>query len=176
MLDYERGNVAQMRAEQGRHEPLVSGQNRIGLATKFSQLSDSQRQAVEEILRSGDQVIGFQGRAGTGKTASLAVVRGAAEREGYRVKGLAPTSRAAQQLEEAGIRSSTLQRHLARSHAANDGGRHLYVVDESSLASTRQVNEFLHRLQGGDRVIFVGDSRQHQAVEAGRPFQQLQEA
>lgn len=25
-------------------------------------------------------------------------------------------------------------------------------------------------------MIFVGDSRQHQAVEAGRPFQQLQEA
>jgi ATP-dependent exoDNAse (exonuclease V) alpha subunit len=50
-----------------------------------------------------------------------------------------------------------------------------YVVDESSLASTRQVNDFLHRLQDQDRVIFVGDTRQHQGVEAGRPFQQLQE-
>jgi ATP-dependent exoDNAse (exonuclease V) alpha subunit len=44
------------------------------------------------------------------------------------------------------------------------------------LASTRQVNDFLHRLQEQDRVIFVGDTRQHQGVEAGRPFQQLQEA
>jgi ATP-dependent exoDNAse (exonuclease V) alpha subunit len=49
-------------------------------------------------------------------------------------------------------------------------------VDESSLASTRQVNEFLRRLEEQDRVIFVGDTRQHQGVEAGRPFQQLQEA
>ena len=27
-----------------------------------------------------------------------------------------------------------------------------------------------------DRVLLVGDVRQHQAVEAGRPYQQLQEA
>jgi ATP-dependent exoDNAse (exonuclease V) alpha subunit len=31
-------------------------------------------------------------------------------------------------------------------------------------------------LEGKDRVIFVGDTRQHQGVEAGRPFQQLQDA
>ena len=28
----------------------------------------------------------------------------------------------------------------------------------------------------GDRVLLIGDTRQHQGVEAGRPFQQLQEA
>ena len=27
-----------------------------------------------------------------------------------------------------------------------------------------------------DRVILVGDIRQHQAIEAGRPFEQLQDA
>jgi ATP-dependent exoDNAse (exonuclease V) alpha subunit len=31
-------------------------------------------------------------------------------------------------------------------------------------------------LEDQDRVIFVGDTRQHQGVEAGRPFQQLQDA
>lgn len=50
----------------------------------------------------------------------------------------------------------------------------LYFVDESSLASSKQVNEFLRRLYDFDRVIFVGDTRQHQGVEAGRPFEQLQ--
>jgi ATP-dependent exoDNAse (exonuclease V) alpha subunit len=96
-------------------------------------------------------------------------------RQGYQVEGLAPTSRAAHQLEEAGIHSSTLQGHLARSQR-DDRDRHLYIVDESSLANTRQVNEFLRRLEEQDRVIFVGDTRQHQGLEAGRPFQQLQEA
>jgi ATP-dependent exoDNAse (exonuclease V) alpha subunit len=56
------------------------------------------------------------------------------------------------------------------------GEKHLYVLDESSLASTRQMNEFLHRLSEHDRVLLVGDVRQHEAVEAGRPYQQLQEA
>jgi ATP-dependent exoDNAse (exonuclease V) alpha subunit len=38
------------------------------------------------------------------------------------------------------------------------------------------MNEFLHRLNPQDRVLLVGDVRQHQAVDAGRPYQQLQEA
>jgi ATP-dependent exoDNAse (exonuclease V) alpha subunit len=38
------------------------------------------------------------------------------------------------------------------------------------------MNEFLHRLQKDDRALLVGDTRQHQAVEAGKPYQQLQEA
>src|SRR5204862_7090994 len=54
--------------------------------------------------------------------------------------------------------------------------KHLYVLDESSLASTKQMNEFLHRLKDNDRVLLVGDTRQHQAVEAGTPYEQLQEA
>jgi len=50
------------------------------------------------------------------------------------------------------------------------------LLDESSLASTRQVHEFVNRLHLNDRVLLVGDRRQHEAVEAGRPFAQLQDA
>src|SRR5690242_13174109 len=49
-------------------------------------------------------------------------------------------------------------------------------MDESSLASTRQLHEFIERLRPNDRVLLVGDKRQHEAVEAGRPFAQLQQA
>jgi ATP-dependent exoDNAse (exonuclease V) alpha subunit len=118
----------------------------------------------------------LEGVAGAGKTTSLSAVRQAAKREGYAVEGFAPTSRAAQKLGEAGIESSTLQRHLARGESQNDGQKRLYVLDESSLASTKQMNEFLRRLKDNDRVLLVGDTRQHQAVEAGTPYQQLQEA
>ncbi len=175
MLDYERDNVTRMKAGQGRHDLMVSEQARQELSGKFDHLSNSQRRAVEEILSSRDQVVGLEGVAGAGKTTSLSAIREAAERQGYQVEGLAPTSRAAHQLEEAGIHSVTLQRHLTQS-CHGDGERHLYIVDESSLTSTRQINEFVHKLQEQDRVIFVGDTRQHQGVEAGRPFQQLQEA
>jgi conjugative relaxase-like TrwC/TraI family protein len=175
MLEYEHDNITRMEAGNERHDPLVSEQNRQELAGQFDHLSSSQRRAVAEILSSRDQVTGLEGVAGAGKTTSLCTIREAAERQGYQVEGLAPTSRAAHQLEEAGIHSSTLQRHLAGSHREHSE-RHLYIVDESSLASTRQINEFVHRLQEHDRVILVGDTRQHQGVEAGRPFQQLQEA
>jgi ATP-dependent exoDNAse (exonuclease V) alpha subunit len=38
------------------------------------------------------------------------------------------------------------------------------------------MNEFLRRLTPEDRVLLVGDVRQHEAVDARRPYQQLQEA
>src|SRR5258708_15117589 len=38
------------------------------------------------------------------------------------------------------------------------------------------MNGFLNRLKENDRVLLVGDKRQHEAVEAGRPYQQFQEA
>ena len=175
MLDYEHDNITRMKAGQGRHDTLVSEQNRQELGGRFDRLSGSQRRAVEDIISSRDQVVGLEGVAGAGKTTSLSAIREAAERQGYHVEGLAPTSRAAHQLEEVGIPSVTLQRHLAQSRH-DHAERHLYIVDESSLASTRQVNEFMRRLEEHDRVIFVGDTHQHQGVEAGRPFQQLQEA
>jgi ATP-dependent exoDNAse (exonuclease V) alpha subunit len=63
-----------------------------------------------------------------------------------------------------------------RGEQPDAGEKKLYVLDESSLASTRQMHEFMERLHARDRVLLVGDTRQHEAVEAGRPFAQLQES
>jgi ATP-dependent exoDNAse (exonuclease V) alpha subunit len=68
------------------------------------------------------------------------------------------------------------ERHLARAEEPHGHDKRLYVLDESSLASTKQLHAFLHRLGADDRVLLVGDVRQHQSVDAGRPYQQLQEA
>ncbi len=38
------------------------------------------------------------------------------------------------------------------------------------------MHDFVNRLHPNDRVLLVGDTRQHEAVEAGRPFAQLQDA
>jgi hypothetical protein len=50
------------------------------------------------------------------------------------------------------------------------------MLDESSLASTRQMRAFLEKLKPQDRVLVIGDTSQHQAVDAGRPFEQMQQA
>ncbi|MGH9606477.1 MAG: AAA family ATPase [Terracidiphilus sp.] len=123
-----------------------------------------------------EEIVGLDGIAGAGKTTTLAVIRESAEAQGYRVERFAPTSCAAQKLADAGIETSTLQKHLARGQGPDTGERRLYMLDESSLASTKQVHEFVNRLHPNDRVLLVGDRRQHEAVEAGRPFAQLQDA
>lgn len=176
MIDLERDTIQMMRDGQSKYALLASVEGRSAIERNHAHLSESQRRAVEQILASRDQVTALEGVAGAGKTTSLTAIREAAERDGYRVEGFAPTSRAAQKLAEAGIESSTLQRHLVQGNRNDDGQKHLYVLDESSLASTRQMNEFFHRLKRDDRVLLVGDTRQHQAVEAGAPYQQLQEA
>jgi ATP-dependent exoDNAse (exonuclease V) alpha subunit len=176
MIHYERDTIHVMRAGQNQHEPIARFQTRREIEQEHTRLSASQRTAVEQILSSRDQVTALEGVAGAGKTTSLAAIREAAQREGYRVEGFAPTSRAAQRLGEAGIESSTLQRYLMRTEEPDSEEKWLYVLDEASLASTKQMNEFLHRLRENDRVLLVGDTRQHEAVEAGRPYQQLQEA
>ena len=155
---------------------LVSPQVRIATEDRHPELNASQRQAVDEIFLSREKVVGLDGIAGAGKTTTLSVIREGAEAEGYRVEGFAPTSRAAQKLGEAGMETSTLQKHLVRGQQPDSGEKRLYVLDESSLASTRQVHEFVNRLHANDRVLLVGDRRQHEAIEAGRPFAQLQDA
>jgi beta-galactosidase GanA len=46
---------------------------------------------------------------------------------------------------------------------------------ESSLASTQQMRDFLNKIALQDKVLLIGDTRQHQGVDAGKPFEQLQQ-
>jgi conjugative relaxase-like TrwC/TraI family protein len=169
--------VSRVRDGRNHAEPLLSRSQAISVADQHPHLNRTQKAVVEDVLSSPDRIQGIQGFAGSGKTTALSVIRSAAESQGYQVEGFAPTSRAARQLGEAGVPAGTLQGFLARSATAvPPDQRHLYFVDESSLASTNQMREFLSRLGPQDRVLLIGDTRQHQGVEAGRPFEQLQEA
>jgi conjugative relaxase-like TrwC/TraI family protein len=169
--------LRRMREGQNHAEPVLSRPEAITVADQYAHLNRAQKSVVEDVLSSPDRIQGIQGFAGAGKTTTLTVIRSAAEKQSYQVEGFAPTSRAARQLNQAGIQAGTLQLFLARS--ANPDlpeQKHFYLVDESSLASTNQIREFLSRLGPDDRVLLIGDIRQHQGVEAGRPFEQLQEA
>jgi conjugative relaxase-like TrwC/TraI family protein len=175
----ERTNIRYVLEGQNAVEPIMSAEQAREQAKSRSFLNDSQQRVIEEVLNSSDRIHGLQGLAGTGKTTTLQSIREGAEATGYVVEGFAPTSKAAGQLREAGIDATTLQSFLARgrSHPSVDpANRHLYMLDESSLASSWQMNSFLRKLNLDDRVLVIGDTRQHQGVDAGRPFQQMQEA
>ena len=165
----------------------------VDKALRGGPLTEGQKAAVKLILASDDRVVGVQGYAGSGKTTMLNRARALLEKRGYEVRGLAPSASAARTLEgEASIGSETLQRFLAR-YAGVAAGRMtakgekemraafaktVLVVDEGSLASTVQVRDLLRiadRLRF-PRVVLVGDEKQLDAVDAGKPFAQLQAA
>jgi conjugative relaxase-like TrwC/TraI family protein len=172
----EKEIVQRMLDGRGRAPQIMPVEQAIPLTEARLQLNRAQRSAIEQILTSRDQVQGLQGSAGVGKTVSLAGVRQGAEQSGYAVEGFAPTGRAARQLRDAGIAADTLQGFLARTRNMDPAAKHLYMVDESSLASTQQMREFLRKIGPQDKVLLIGDIRQHQGVDAGKPFEQLQQA
>jgi len=177
-IEAEHEIVRRVREGQNQIDPIFTRQQAIAIADQNSQLNRAQQSVIEDVLSSRDRIQGIQGYAGAGKTTTLSVIRNAAESHGYEVEGFAPTSRAARQLKESGIEAGTLQGFLARRRdTEHDPERkRFFFIDESSLASTYQMRELFSRLGSQDRVLLIGDTRQHQGVEAGRPFEQLQEA
>ena len=176
----EQDVLARMQRGRDQAPEILSKAQATALADTRPQLNAAQRGAIEQVLSSRDQIQGLQGLAGTGKTTTLSAIRHGAEQNGYAVEGFAPTSRATRQLREADVPSDTLQGFLARGGqqgAAQDpSSKHFYMVDESSLASTKQMRDFLAKMGPHDKVLLVGDTRQHQGVDAGKPFEDLQRA
>ncbi len=188
----ERETIALMRSGEGKgRAPMrswaVQGHLHRG------PLTAGQKDAVKLILSSRDRMVGVQGYAGTGKTTMLDRVRTLAEKKGWRMAGLAPSASAVKTLaSEAGIESETLQGFLARNTGVAEGrltrkgerrmraafARTILVVDEGSLASTVQARDLLRVANAFriPRVVLVGDAKQLDAVDAGKPFAQLQAA
>ena len=188
----ERETVALMRGGQARGRAPMRSWQVQGHLNK-GPLTAGQKDAVKLILSAKDRTVGVQGYAGTGKTTMLNRARALAEKKGWRMAGLAPSASAAQTLaSEAGIPTETLQMFLARNAGVAEGrltkkgaremraafAKTILVVDEGSLASTVQARDLL-RIAAElriPRVVLVGDAKQLDAVDAGKPFAQLQAA
>ena len=188
----ERETVALWRGGQARGRAPMRGWQVQGHLNK-GPLTAGQKDAVKLILSAKDRTVGVQGYAGTGKTTMLNRARALAEKKGWRMAGLAPSASAAQTLaSEAGIPTETLQMFHARNAGVAEGrltrkgaremraafAKTILVVDEGSLASTVQARDLL-RIAAElriPRVVLVGDAKQLDAVDAGKPFAQLQAA
>ena len=188
----EQETLSLMQAGQGRSTAPMRARA-VDKALRGGPLTAGQKEAVKLILSTGDRTVGVQGYAGSGKTTMLRRARGLMEKKGYAIRGLAPSASAARTLEgEAGIASETLQRFLARYAGVAEGrmtrkgakemrvafAKTALVVDEGSLASTVQARNLLRIADALriPRVVLVGDARQLDAVDAGKPFAQLQKA
>jgi hypothetical protein len=175
----ERANIRYVLEGRNAVEPIMSAERAREQANTRSFLNDSQRRVIEEVLNSSDRIHGLQGLAGTGKTTTLQTIREGAEANGYIVEGFAPTSKAAGQLREAGIdatpsRASSPVARITRAPIPPMPGTSTCSTNPASPAPGRCVRSSKSSIRRPSFVI--GDTRQHQGVDAGRPFQQMQEA
>lgn len=191
VLTKELETIEYMRSGKGTVAPIYS-KAEIDNYLQTTDLKPGQQDAVRLILTSKDRITGVQGYAGTGKTYMLQHAKLLANNAGLQIIGLAPSSSAATTLEkDSGIPSQTLHKFLfkyagviagrgteeGRVKMRSDLRNAIVVLDEASLASTGQMHA-LAKLSNilQFRVIPIGDLKQLDAVEAGKPFYQLQKS
>ncbi len=140
-------------------------------------LSADQTQAVRHLIDSG-QLKCVVGIAGAGKTTALGIAKSAWDAQGYNVVGLAPTGKAAQNLEQSGITSMTLHKFLQNVEA---GWSHykastILILDEAGMVDVERFSDLLSTVKKlGVKLVVVGDGAQLQPVEAGPAFRLITE-
>ncbi|MCX8966584.1 conjugative relaxase [Erwinia psidii] len=140
------------------------------------EFSDDQRQAIIQTATNKDLVSGIQGFAGTGKTTLLECLIGYASKEGYKVKGFAPTGSAKDTLaKETGIDAKTVDTFLFQRKRDEVSTGEVWIVDEASLINGNNVYKLIDEAQrSGAKLILLGDSKQLESVEWGKAFSVLQ--
>ncbi len=185
MLELEWATDTRLEAGRGSHRAVMSDSQFAHALSNFERakgfaLSDEQRAAARMILTQGDRFQGVQGLAGTGKTTLLSFVREAAESQGWSVIGHSSgAEQAATMQRESGIQSTTTAAWLLQADKADPSPREvktLYIMDEASQSGAKQyANSLIATAKLGGRAVMLGDSYQHQSVEAGRAFARSQE-
>ena len=172
--------AAELMAERQRH--AVDDADRRAALSRAEQrgllLSGEQADALAHVTDRRDLGI-VVGYAGTGKSAVLGLAREAWEAAGYKVRGVALSGIAAENLESgSGIASRTI---ASMKHGWQQGRdllttRDVLVIDEAGMVGTRQLERVLsHAAEAGAKVVLVGDPKQLQAIEAGAAFRSIHE-
>jgi len=160
----------------------------IGMVTDHStntqfELGDEQKNVVENLLQSRDRIMAVQGKAGTGKTTTLATLIDGIEKNGSSTVVLAPTADAAYdtlRTDGEKYKSETMQEASTLARFAVDDRLWkkdaVLIVDEAGLMSVRDMHIlFAIAIENNNRVILTGDTAQHNSVNRGDAFRLLQE-
>lgn len=186
-LKREKAILAIERTGRGQVAPLMS-QEQVAKALEGSTLTTGQRQAVETIVSTPNRFVGIQGDAGTGKTYSVdravqllssvneAMNHGKTEDQpGYRILALAPYGNQVAALKNEGLDAHTLASFFHTKDKKLDE-RTIIVLDEAGVVGARQMEQLMRLVEkSGARLVQLGDTKQTEAIEAGKPFAQLQQ-
>lgn len=179
-LKREQAVLAIERSGRGQVAPLMSIAV-VNRALAESSLNAGQRAAVAMMVTTQHRFIGIEGDAGTGKTTALqqavALINQAASVGGAcRTLVLAPYGNQVKALQNAGLDAQTLASFLRRKNQPIDA-QSVVILDEAGVIGARQLEQAMRAVEhAGARMVLLGDTKQTEAIEAGRPFAQLQQA
>ena len=134
-------------------------------------LSQEQSLAIRHTTSKGGRVAVIEGAAGSGKTTTLRPITDLHREHGYEIIPTAVAWRTAVALgDDCDARAYCVDKllKLAAKEQVQIGPKTLIVVDEAGMLSTRQAHHILQLSERlGAKVVFAGDTRQQQPVEAG---------
>ena len=134
-------------------------------------LSQEQSLAIRHATAKGGRVAVIEGAAGSGKTTTLRPITDLHREHGYEIVPTAVAWRTAVALgDDCDARPYCVDKllKLAAKGQLEVGANTLIVVDEAGMLSTRQAHHILQLCERhGAKVVFAGDTRQQQPVEAG---------
>jgi conjugative relaxase-like TrwC/TraI family protein len=139
-------------------------------------LRPEQKRAVEFVLDSRDRAVNIRGAAGTGKTATLQELRRGITEAKRKIIAIAPTMSAVEELQKVGFSGAiTVERLLQDPRAQSALRGSVVILDEAGMVSGRQMHELLKLAeQQSARIVFSGDTKQIQSVEAGDALRVLE--
>jgi len=160
----------------GKYEPLAYAYR------DNAELSREQNAVARSIVESRDKYMGFRGPAGTGKSYTLkgvdAAIKDRAGKNSFsRTLALAPSASASRgELRKSGFRDAdTLAAFFSNEKRQEDMRGQFLIVDESGMMSTNDMVRLMEIAEKYDnRVLLVGDWKQHESVDAGQSFRLLQ--
>jgi conjugative relaxase-like TrwC/TraI family protein len=168
-----------LRAERQYIEWAVMGRNqhpKLGRASPLpSYFSRDQVKAVQTVLNSKDTVTGMIGDAGSGKTTVMVEIISGIEAAGGSVHTCAPSTSAKAVLQDKVTpKADTLQKLLIDPKLQDEVKGKVIIVDEAGFISSKQMRDLSLLAERNDnRVILVGDPKQHTSVEAGDAFRAM---
>jgi ATP-dependent exoDNAse (exonuclease V) alpha subunit len=170
-LDRELGMVERVNRGTGEYRRLGSP----GFAVS-DRLRPEQKRVVEFVLESRDLAVNIRGAAGTGKTTTLEELHRGLRESGREVLAVAPTMTAVDELRKVGFNNAVTVARLLEDPQVQAGMHdRVVIVDEAGMVSARQMCEVLRLAEARSaRVVFSGDTRQIQSVEAGDALRVLE--
>ncbi|WP_213882492.1 conjugative transfer relaxase/helicase TraI, partial [Vibrio crassostreae] len=165
------------------HQPFATPKQVQDFLNTKPRLTQGQKDAITLISTTKDSFVAIQGLAGTGKSTMLEsnteliqLVKEASQQPEQSVIGLAPTHAAVAELESKGVKAQTLDSLLSDirqgNREASDYQHTLFFLDESSMVSNKQADEFTKLVNDSQsKTVKLGDKEQLLSLSAGKPFE-----